>query len=72
MACIMGLRFAQAHILSENISGMTNLKVVGSKRRRINGIETFAQSPIRQVNLPRKVTPRWSMQSNWSRYFLNA
>ena len=69
LSCVMGLMFAWAHVILAVILGMINPNAVVSNIGQKNWIEIFMQSPKRRINLIRKVTPQWSMRSNWGAFF---
>ena len=69
--CITGLRFAWACVIWVVLLGMTNTNMNGLNIGHRRGRKKL-RSPKNWGNIPRTVTPRLFMQSNWNGYFCNA
>ena len=67
----MGLRCAQARVISEVTSGTTIPNVIGWESVRWSGIRTLARSGKPQGNILTSVTLWWYRRSNHSGYFYN-
>ena len=68
----MDLRFTMAHIILAVLPRMKITNAIGFRIVLLIGKITLAQSEKWWIDIPRKVTTKWYVRSNWSGSFCNA